>query len=394
MNHLDDPHWMRQAVDRAGQVLYLTAPNPRVGCVIVRDGRILGAGATQQAGGPHAEVMALRDMAARGNSAQGATVYVTLEPCSHYGRTPPCADALIAARPARVVVAMPDPNPLVAGQGLAKLRAAGIDVAVSVCAAEALALNPGFVARMTRQSPWVWLKLAASLDGRTALHNGVSQWITGPAARADGHHWRARSCVVLTGLGTVVADDPQLNVRLVSTPRQPVRAVVDPRFEFPERARMIDGGPIWLFTARRDEAKAARLRERNVTVVALPDQAARGDGPGAAGVSDRVDLPGMLRWMAGRDVNEVHVESGPGLAGALLQAGYVDELLVYMAPMLLGDAQPMARLPGLDSLEQARRFDFFETRELPPDVRLRARLPDRWRALMDAVRPTGAAAQV
>jgi diaminohydroxyphosphoribosylaminopyrimidine deaminase/5-amino-6-(5-phosphoribosylamino)uracil reductase len=403
-----DQHWMRQAIDLARQVMYLTAPNPRVGCVIVRDGEVLGAGATQEAGGPHAEVMALRDLYRRRHSAEGATVYVTLEPCSHHGRTPPCVDALIAERPGRVVVAMPDPNPLVGGQGLARLRAAGIPVTASVCTEEALALNPGFVARMTRKTPWVWLKLAASLDGRSALNNGASQWITGRAARADGHHWRARSSVVLTGMGTILADDPRLDVRLVETPRQPVRAVVDPRFEFPENARLLGGGPIWLFTARRDDDKAARLAPADVRVIPLPmnagaepaaaesgrqrsSQGGRGKGSGMGGKerASRVDLAAMLRWMAEQGVNEVHVEAGPGLSGALLEADCVDELLVYLAPVLLGDARPVARLPALDALAQARRFEFFDSCSLAPDVRLRARLPDRWQALLDAVRAPG-----
>jgi diaminohydroxyphosphoribosylaminopyrimidine deaminase/5-amino-6-(5-phosphoribosylamino)uracil reductase len=374
-----DQYWMRQAIDLAAGVMYMTAPNPRVGCVIVRDDEVLGTGATQEAGGPHAEIMALRDLRRRHRSAEGATVYVTLEPCSHHGRTPPCVDALIAERPARVVIAMCDPNPLVHGRGVAGLRAAGIAVTTSVCSDEALALNPGFVARMTRRTPWVWLKLAASLDGRSALNNGASQWITGPAARADGHHWRARSSVVLTGMGTVLADDPRLDVRLVPTPRQPVRAVVDSRFEFPEHARMLGGGPIWLFTARSDRDKAARLASAGVRVIPLPATEGKAEGQG------RVDLEAMLRWMAEQEVNEVHVEAGPGLSGALLQAGCVDELLVYLAPVLLGDAQPMARLPALDSLDRANRFEFFDTHMLAPDVRLRARLARRWQALQDAV---------
>ncbi|GAB2893810.1 bifunctional diaminohydroxyphosphoribosylaminopyrimidine deaminase/5-amino-6-(5-phosphoribosylamino)uracil reductase RibD [Paralcaligenes ginsengisoli] len=391
----DDSYWMRQAIAQGAQVLYLTAPNPRVGCIIVRDGQVLGSGATQAVGGPHAEVMALRDMRQRGYDAADATVYVTLEPCSHYGRTPPCVDALIEARPARVVVAMLDPNPLVAGQGLARLRAAGIAVTTSVCVHEALAINPGFIARMTRKTPWVWLKLAASLDGRSALHNGVSQWITGTQARADGHHWRARSCVVLTGVGTVLADDPQLNVRHVQTDRQPIKAIVDTRFEIPEDARLLDGGRTWVFTCRSDPAKAERLAGRNVQVIELP--AVHGPNEPLSGVGrtdmprggGRVDLAEMMRWMGANEINEVHVEAGSRLNGALLQAQCVDELLVYMAPMLLGDALPMARLPALESLEQAARFEFFETCMLAPDIRLRARLGERWRALLEAVQPAG-----
>ncbi|HEU0230760.1 MAG TPA: bifunctional diaminohydroxyphosphoribosylaminopyrimidine deaminase/5-amino-6-(5-phosphoribosylamino)uracil reductase RibD [Burkholderiaceae bacterium] len=411
-----DEHWMRRAIDLARQVMYLTAPNPRVGCVIVRDGQVLGEGATQEAGGPHAEVMALRDLHRHHLSAEGATVYVTLEPCSHHGRTPPCVEALIAERPARMVVAMLDPNPLVGGRGLGRLRDVGIAVTTSICTEEALELNPGFVARMTRRTPWVWLKLAASLDGRSALNNGVSQWITGPTARADGHHWRARSSVVLTGLGTILADDPRLDVRLVETPRQPIRAVVDPRFEIPEDARLFGGGPVWVFTARNDPEKAARLAAMGARAIFLPmvddgapsivddvtwskvddvalskaDNSALRTADDGAGSRPRVDLNAMLRWMAEQEVNEVHVEAGPGLCGALLGAGCVDELLVYLAPMLLGDAQPMARLPALASLDQARRFQFLDSVFLAPDMRLRARCADRWQALLEAVQAPSA----
>lgn len=370
-----DIAWMRRALELARGVLYDTSPNPRVGCVIVRDGQVIGQGATQPPGSAHAEIMALRDAAARGASVQGATLYVTLEPCSHHGRTPPCADAVIAARPARVVVAMADPNPLVRGRGLAALRSAGIEVVTGVCAEQALELNPGFVARMSRGTPWVWLKLAASLDGRSALHNGASQWITGERARADGHHWRARSCMVLTGMGTVRADDPQLTVRHVSTQRPPRRAVVDGRFEIPETARLFDApGEVVIFTGRDDPAKAGRLAARNVRVVRLPEIA-----PG------RVDLRAMLAWMGENHINEVHVEAGAGLSGALLEAGCVDELLVYLAPVLLGDALGMVRLPLLEHLDHARRFAFTEVTLVGEDVRLRARVPARWEALKAAV---------
>ncbi|WP_167752884.1 bifunctional diaminohydroxyphosphoribosylaminopyrimidine deaminase/5-amino-6-(5-phosphoribosylamino)uracil reductase RibD [Pusillimonas caeni] len=368
-----DEEWMRRAIALSRQSLYITTPNPRVACLIVRDGRLLASGVTQKAGGPHAEVMALRQAKEHGISTQGATFYVTLEPCSHHGRTPPCVDALIEARPERVVVAMTDPNPLVSGRGLAKLEAAGIAVSGPLCAGEALEVNPGFVARMTRGTPWVWLKTAASLDGRTALGNGVSQWITGPQARADGHHWRARSCVVLTGAGTVLADDPLLNVREVHTPRQPVKAVIDTGLQVPENARLFDGSPAWVFTASDDPVKAQRLADRNVQVVRMPLD------------NDRVHLPSVMRWLGEHDVNEVHVEAGSVLSGALLQAGCVDQLLVYLAPMLLGAGRPMAELPVLQELEQALRFEFHDLAGLGADVRLLARKPQAWRGLLDAV---------
>jgi len=370
----DDIFWMRRALALAESVLYTTAPNPRVGCVIVRDGRVLGEGATQPPGGPHAEVCALRDAQARQESVLGATMYVTLEPCSHFGRTPPCVDAVLAANPARVVVAIGDPNPLVNGQGLARLRAADIEVTTGVCAEEALAINAGFISRMSRGLPWVWMKMAASLDGRSALHNGMSQWITGPEARGDGHRWRARSCVVLTGMGTVLKDDPQLNVRGVDTPRQPRKAVVDGRFEIPEDARLFDGAEVILFTAREDAAKAARLADKNARVVVLP-----GQEPG------RVDLPGMMRWFAQEQFNEVHVEAGAGLSGALVASGCVDELLLYLAPVLLGDAAGMVRLPMLEHLDAARRYEFIDTARVGADLRLRARVEGTWQQLMQRV---------
>ena len=370
---VSDVEWMRAAIALSRQSLYLTTPNPRVACLIVRDGQLLASGITQKAGGPHAEVMALRQAAGRNASTQGATFYVTLEPCSHHGRTPPCVDALIQARPERVVIAMSDPNPLVAGQGIAKLRAAGIAVSGPVCAEEALETNPGFVARMTRGTPWVWLKTAASLDGRTALSNGVSQWITGPAARADGHHWRARSCVVLTGAGTVLADDPLLSVREVATNRQPVRAVIDTGLQVPENARLFDGSPVWVFTASDDPIKAQRLADRNVKVVRMPLD------------NDRVHLPSVMRWLGENDINEVHVEAGAVLSGALLRAGCVDQILAYVAPLLLGAGRPIAELPVLQSLDEGMRFEFHDVTAVGPDVRLLARHAAGWREMVDSV---------
>lgn len=380
VSHPDDIFWMRRALALAESVLFTTAPNPRVGCVIVRDGRVLGEGATQPPGGPHAEIRALRDAQARHEPVEGATMYVTLEPCSHFGRTPPCVDAVLAAKPARVVVAIGDPNPLVNGQGLARLREAGIQVVTGVCAEEALAINAGFISRMSRGLPWVWMKMAASLDGRSALHNGMSQWITGAEARADGHHWRARSCVVLTGMGTVLKDDPQLNVRGVDTPRQPRKAVVDGRFEIPEDARLFDGAEVIVFTAREDAAKAARLADKHARVVALPGQA-----------PDRVDLPAVMRWFAQEQFNEVHVEAGAGLSGALVAAGCVDELLLYLAPVLLGDAAGMVRLPMLEHLDAAQRYEFIDAARLGADMRLRARVPGTWRQLAQRVALPGQA---
>jgi len=410
--HFDpvDVHWMRQAIALSESALSITAPNPRVACLIVRDGQLLASGVTQRAGGPHAEVMALRAAQARGVSLEGTTFYVTLEPCSHTGRTPPCADAIVRAAPARVVLAMIDPNPLVAGQGIARLRQAGIAVTVGVCAEEALEINPGFVARMTRGVPWVWLKSAVSLDGRVALSNGQSQWITGAAARCDGHRWRARSCAVVTGIGTVLADDPQLNVRHVDTPRQPLRVVVDSTLRMPLDARMLKtaqpevanlpvqgkardvavqahtaaqraagdalnltSGGVLIFTASDDADKTRALQVRGARVVRLPS------------TPQGVDLSAALRWLGEHAINEVHVEAGGRLSGALLHAGLVDELLVYVAPILLGEGLPMAQLPPLQSLAQAQRYAFLPSHALGDDLRLRLRREDRWQALLSGV---------
>ena len=358
---MSDAKHMRRALRLAQRGLYTTTPNPRVGCVLVRGGVVIGEGWHERAGEPHAEVHALR---AAGGAARGATAYVTLEPCSHHGRTPPCANALIDAGVARVVAAMEDPNPRVAGSGMAALRAAGIATEVGIEAEGAAALNVGFVSRMRRGRPWVRMKIAASLDGRTALANGASQWITGEAARRDGHRWRARACAILTGIGTVLADDPQLTVRGVRTNRQPRRILVDRALETPPGARVI-GPDTVIVTAVADETGAAALRARGAEILPLPD--ARG----------RIDLVALLAELGRRDVNELHVEGGAGLNGALLNAGLVDELLVYVAPCVLGDgARGMFALPDLVALEAARRFRFTEFKRVGDDVRLLARLTE------------------
>lgn len=362
-------------------VLYLPSPNPRVGCVVVRGPQVLGRGATQLVGGPHAEIMALRDVAQSGQTAQGATIYVTLEPCCHHGRTPPCVDALIQARPERVVFAHFDPNPSVAGRGMKALRQAGITVTVGVCADEALEINPGFVSRMTLGLPYVWMKVATSLDGRTALSNGDSQWITGAEARADGHHWRARSCTVLTGIGTVRSDNPQLTVRHIETPRQPKRAVIDPGFSIEETARVLDGEGATLFTATQNREKSSRMLDRGIEVVYVPEVKLVSTQSLASLSRPRVDLSGVMQWLAQRGNNEIHVEAGSGMNGALLQAGCIDELLIYTAPMLIGEGMGVVKLAGLTKLSQAPRFEFIDVARFGADVRLRARDQARWQAL-------------
>ncbi|MGJ7508962.1 bifunctional diaminohydroxyphosphoribosylaminopyrimidine deaminase/5-amino-6-(5-phosphoribosylamino)uracil reductase RibD [Variovorax sp. GT1P44] len=350
----------------------LTDPNPRVGCVLVDAvGEVLGTGHTQRAGGPHAEVMALRDAAARGRSVEGATAYVTLEPCSHHGRTGPCCDALIAAGIRRVVASVADPNPLVGGRGFERLRAAGVEVEVGPGAAESRELNIGFFSRMVRKMPWVRLKVAASLDGKTALNNGTSQWITSKAARADGHAWRARASAVLTGVGTLIEDDPRLDVRLVETPRQPHLVVVDSRLQTPPEAKIFDipGRQVWIYAAGRDEAKARALEARGATITAM----ANADG--------KVDLGAMLRDLAAREVNELHVEAGHKLNGSLLREGWVDELLVYLAPKFLGEGMDMASQPfaggPLAALSGALLLDFRAVDRFGPDLRILARVAGR-----------------
>jgi diaminohydroxyphosphoribosylaminopyrimidine deaminase/5-amino-6-(5-phosphoribosylamino)uracil reductase len=356
-----DHDFMRAALALAQRALFHASPNPRVGCVLVRDGRVIGEGFTQPPGSNHAEIEALLDARRNGHDPHGATAYVSLEPCAHFGRTPPCATALIEARVARVNAAVEDPNPLVAGRGLAMLRDAGIDVRCGLLAAEATEINVGFFARMQRGRPWLRLKIAASLDGKTALENGRSQWITSEAARADGHAWRARACAVATGIGTQRSDDPQLSVRLVETPRQPLKVLVDSRLEVDPDARLFDGNPVLVFCARADAEKVARLRDRNVEVIELPD------------ANGKVDLPAMLGELARRGCNEVQAEAGFKLNGSLVAAGLVDELLVYFAPLLIGEAQGMVHLPALADLAQARRLAFREVSQVGDDLRLLAR---------------------
>ena len=354
-----DREFMARALRLAERGLFTTTPNPRVGAVVVRGDEIVGEGFHERAGEAHAEVNALRAAGAR---AEGATVYVTLEPCVHHGRTPPCVDALLAAKVKRVVVAMGDPNPKVSGRGFAALRAAGVEVDSDLLEDEARELNVGFVSRMTRGRPWVRLKVAATLDARTALANGESQWITGEAARADGHRWRARACAILTGIGTVRDDDPRLTVRDVETPRQPLRVLVDSRLEVPLTARLLDGGNLLVAAAIEDRAKVAALHDRGAEVVVLPN------------ASGKVELEDLVRELGRRTLNEIHVEAGFKLNGSLVAAGVVDELLVYIAPKVLGDsARGMFNLPGVERLADARRLRLTDVTRIGEDVRLRAR---------------------
>jgi diaminohydroxyphosphoribosylaminopyrimidine deaminase/5-amino-6-(5-phosphoribosylamino)uracil reductase len=366
---------IQQALAQAALSLRVSAPNPRVGCVICDEaGRVLGQGHTQKAGGPHAEIMALSDAAAQGHSVKGATAYVTLEPCSHQGRTGPCCEALAAAGIRKVVASLTDPNPLVAGQGFAKLRAAGVEVEIGPGAAESRELNIGFFSRMIRKTPWVRMKIAASIDGQTALENGASQWITGEAARTDGHAWRARASAVLTGIGTVLEDNPRLDVRLVETPRQPHLVVVDSRLETPLDAKLfIEGRLLLIYCAVADAKRQAALESLGATVIQCPGR--------AAGTENKVNLAAMLKDLAAREINELHVEAGHKLNGSLLREGLVDEFLLYMAPKLIGAGRGMVNIEPLSELSQAVSLEFKSTDMLGPDLRILARIPGRLESL-------------
>lgn len=356
-----DHQFMAQALRLAERGLYTVTPNPRVGCVIARNGKLVGSGWHEQAGQPHAEIHALHNA---GEAARGATVYVTLEPCSHHGRTPPCANALIEAGIANVIIAMEDPNPMVSGRGRARLEQAGIAVRTGLLHAEAYALNIGFVSRMVKKKPWVRIKVAASLDGKTALNNGASQWITGEAARRDGHQWRARSCAILTGIGTVQADDPQLTVRHAETTRQPKKIVVDRHLAISSRAKLLQGsGETWIFTANEGNTeKKAALHRMGANVIVLPD------------TEGAVDLKAMMAMLADSGVNEILVEAGSGLNGALVAAGLADELVIYLAPHLLGNAaQGICKLPELTQLDRKKTLAIQDLRMIGSDIRVVAR---------------------
>jgi diaminohydroxyphosphoribosylaminopyrimidine deaminase/5-amino-6-(5-phosphoribosylamino)uracil reductase len=363
-----DKDMMARALALGERGLWTTQPNPRVGCVIAHGATIVGEGWHERAGEPHAEVLALRDA---GEKARGSTVYVTLEPCAHLGRTPPCADALVAAQVARVVAATGDPNSQVDGRGLEKLRAAGIEVSSGLLHDDARALNPGFFSRFERGQPWVRVKVAASLDGRIALANGESKWITGPSARADVQRWRARSSAIMTGIGTVLADDPHLTARpdqalppssegsARRTFVPPLRVILDARLRTPAQAHVLDRDAPTLIVHARDASPTDGRFEQ------VERLAVESDG-------GRLDIAAVLKALAEREINELQVEAGSILTGALLEGGFVDEFLLYIAPMLLGDtARPMAVLPALTAIDQGRAMKLVEQRAFGPDWRLR-----------------------
>lgn len=372
---------MTRAIALAERGLETTHPNPRVGCVLTQGELIVGEGWHERAGEPHAEVNALN---AAGPRAEGATAYVTLEPCSHHGRTPPCVEALIAARVAKVIFALEDPNPRVSGRGAEALRRAGVAVDSGLLMAEAAELNPGFLKRMRLGRPWVRVKLAMSLDGRTALANGMSQWITGPAAREDVHHWRARSSAIMTGIGTVLADDPRLDVRLPALAAgrarlQPLRVVLDTGLKMPPTAQMLaTGGSVLIMTTAHHRENESEFSTRRAQLVArgaeIEEVAASTATVDTAPAGARLSLTDVLDRLGRREINELWVESGSRLAGALLQQGLVDELIVYVAPKLLGpQARPLIEMGELRHLQEAPDFNVVESRQIGHDVRLRLR---------------------
>ncbi len=361
-----DHRFMARALQLAQRGLFTTDPNPRVGCVLVKNDKVVGEGWHQRAGEPHAEINALRaaDALVKGGAkdgAKGATAYITLEPCCHHGRTPPCSDALIAAGVTRVVVAMQDPNPQVAGQGLAQLQKAGIETRSDVMQAQAEALNPGFIKRMRSGRPYVYGKMAMSLDGRTAMASGESQWITGAEARQDVHRLRARSAAIITSIGTVLADDPSLTVRLDEAVQQPLRVVLDSQLQMPLGAKMLSlPGRTLVLTVSSDEQKTAALRDAGAEVEVLAEH------------QGRVDLHAVMDCLVRHDINEILVEAGATLCGSFLQAGLFDELVVYMAPLLMGsNARGLLNLPGVEKMDQAVKLEIVDVRAVGNDWRLR-----------------------
>ncbi len=359
MNSHSPQFFMSEALRLAEKALFTTSPNPRVGCVIVQNNEIVGRGYHVKAGESHAEVIALKEA---GSKSEGSDVYVTLEPCSHTGRTPPCVNALIEAKVKKVFIAMQDPNPLVSGQGIQKLKEAHIEVEVGVMEAQAQQLNIGFICRMTKKVPYVRTKLAVSIDGKTALHNGKSQWITGEAARADVQYWRASSCAILTGIGTVLSDNPKLSVRLYKNARQPLRVVVDSELKIPLDAAILHEKPLLIFYANDKQKKLTQLEALGIECIQLDDRG-------------KVDLVALIKILAEREMNEVWIEAGEGLNGAFLKANLIDELMIYYAPVILGSkAKGMFSLPDYENLENKITTTLIDHRWVGQDLRMRFKL--------------------
>ncbi|MEY2865248.1 MAG: bifunctional diaminohydroxyphosphoribosylaminopyrimidine deaminase/5-amino-6-(5-phosphoribosylamino)uracil reductase RibD [Candidatus Methylopumilus sp.] len=359
MNSHSPQFFMSEALRLAEKALFTTSPNPRVGCVIVQNNEIVGRGYHAKAGESHAEVLALEEA---GSKSEGSDVYVTLEPCSHTGRTPPCVDALIKAKVKKVFIAMQDPNPLVSGQGIQKLKEASIEVEVGVMETQAQQLNMGFVSRMTKKLPYVRAKLAVSIDGKTALHNGKSQWITGDAARADVQYWRASSCAIVTGIGTVLSDNPKLSVRLYENARQPLRVVVDSELKIPLDAHILHEKPLLIVYANDKQKKLPQLEALGIECTQIDD-------------SGKVDLVALIKMLAEREMNEVWIEAGEGLNGAFLKAHLIDELMIYYAPVILGsEAKGMFTLPAYEDLENKITTTLIDHRWVGQDLRMRFKL--------------------
>jgi diaminohydroxyphosphoribosylaminopyrimidine deaminase/5-amino-6-(5-phosphoribosylamino)uracil reductase len=362
--NVEKSKYISLALQQATKALTLSNPNPRVGCVIVSQrGEIIGVGHTQKAGGAHAEIMALQDAVNKKKDVTGATVYVTLEPCAHQGKTGPCCEALIAAKISKVIASLYDPNPLVAGRGFERLRSSGITVEIGPGSRESRELNLGFLSRMIRKTPWVRLKIAASLDGITALTNGKSQWITSSEARQDGHIWRSRASAILTGSGTILKDNPKLDTRYVSVIRQPDLAIIDSQLQTPVDAKIFSvTRNIYIYTTSKDLKRRSALEAVGALVI-LTNASEHG----------RVSLDFVLKDLAKREVNELHVEGGEGLNGALISNDLVDEYLIYLAPIILGQGNGIAKYGPLSEIESAKKFSFLSTKLIGGDIRILAR---------------------
>lgn len=363
-----DIYWMKQAIELANVVLFDTLPNPRVGCIIINNGFCIGKGATQPVGGLHAEILAVNDALTNGQSLLNSTIYVTLEPCCHYGFTPPCVDTLIKYKPKRIVIALLDPNPKVNGKSVKILRNAGIYVDIGVCFLEALNINIGFVSNHLRKRPWVWSKIAMSMDGFCALKNGQSKWITGVESRSDGHQWRARSSAVMTGIGTIISDNPILNTRYkTNTLRQPIKVVLDSNMSIPENSLIFDGCQVIIFTSKIDKEKIKKLADKNVSVICLPDIHGK-----------QVDLNKMFDWLHIHNYHEIHLESGSILNSALLCCGMIDDIILYIAPKFFGSGINIFNMLKIDSLSNAEKFSFLDMVSIGSDIRIRLRSNESW----------------
>ncbi len=361
MKIFNDNQGMRAALSQASKALYCSNPNPRVGCVIVKNNQIIAKGHTKPVGYDHAEIVAIKDARKRGVDIKGSTIYVTLEPCNHFGRTPPCTLALVEAGISRVVIATKDPNNIVTGNGEEFLKKAGIDVITSIMEKEAREMNVGFFYRMENNLPWVRVKFAMSIDGKTALSNGNSKWITSANSRRDGHRWRAQSCAILTGIGTLLCDNPELTVRDVSTSRQPQRIILDSTLKTPQNAKILKGEKVWIATSSKNFEKETILKKKGVEIIFLPDK------------NGKVDLNLFMNELSRRNINELHVEAGAKLSGSLMKLNLVNELLIYISTSFLGPGIPLAELPEIDKLTDRLKFRLYEVKKIGEDLRVRLR---------------------